>query len=123
MNSQEEDLREIKSCFSEILVQIKAYGESRKIQKVKNCAAKLSNGMLDPVSRSYKASLGNRFDDHGNDKLHSQFISLTRDKVLNYKDKYTGMTLMHYSCEYGCLRFLKAVFKARGPNFLIRQLS
>ena len=121
MNSQEEDLRQIKHTFQEILTQLKSYGEIRRIKKVKEYAAQVSNGKIDPVVRSMSASIGNHRDE-GSDKLHSPYLSLVKDKVFAYRDKYTGMSLMHYACEYGCLRFIKAVCKARGPYALISMI-
>ena len=106
-NSQEEDPKETKRCFAEILSQIKADGESKRIQWVKREATRLSNGIIDPVIRSLSASLGN-IKEVGRDKLHSSYLSLVKQKVLIFKDKYTGMSLVHYACEYGCLRFLRA---------------
>lgn len=121
MNSQEEDSKEIKHSFQEILTQLKAYGESRRIKRVKRSAARVSNGRIEPQIRSISASIGNHLDE-GSDRLHSPYLSLVKDKVLYHKDKYTGMSLMHYACEYGCLRFLKAICKARGPHTLIRMI-
>ena len=121
MNSQEEDVREVKRTFQEILVQIKAQGEGRRIKRVKRHATKTSHGRIDPVVRSLSASIGNQ-NDEGTDKLRSPYLSLVKEKVFSYKDKYTGMTLMNYACEYGCSRFLKAVCKARGPQAFIQMV-
>lgn len=71
--------------------------------------------------RSTSASFGNR-DDLGSEKLHSAYLSSVRDKVLTYRDKYTGMSLVHYACEYGCTRFLKSICKARGPSALLQMV-
>lgn len=121
MNSQEEDLKSIKITFAEILEQLKAYGESKRIKRVKKYAARTSKGMIEPVVRSMSASIGN-VRDLGSEKLHSAYLYLVKDKVFAYKDKYTGMSLMHYACEYGCTRFLKAVCKARGPHSFVTML-
>ena len=81
----------------------------------------MSNGRIDPVVRSLSASIGNHLDE-GSDKLHSRYLSAAKPQVFTFKDKYTGMTLMHYACEYGCSRFLKAVCKGRGPQAFIQMV-
>lgn len=81
----------------------------------------MSNGVVDPVLRSASASLGNRFE-IGTEKLHSAYISLVKDRVLTYKQKYTGMILVHYACEYGCSRILRSLCKVRGPRILVQML-
>ena len=108
----------MKRIFGEILNQIKADGENKRILWVKRQAAKMSNGMIDPVVRSVSATIGNQRDS-STDKLHSSYLSLITEKVFFIKDKYTGMTLVHYACEYGCSRFLKALCKALGTQSFV----
>ena len=80
MNSQEEDLKELKRVFRDILNQIKADGEHKRVKWVKRQAAKMSNGMIDPVVRSVSATIGNQLD-QCTDKLHSGYLSVITEKV------------------------------------------
>ena len=60
MNSQEEDQKEIKQTYQQILAQLKAYGEDKRVRRVKDFALNISNGLVDPVVRSVSASIGNQ---------------------------------------------------------------
>lgn len=103
------------------MAQLKAYGENKRVKRVRNFAKKISNGLVDPIVRSISASAGNH-QELGSELLHSAYLLMVKDKVFAFKDKYTGMSLMHYACEYGCTRFLQSVCKARGPKFFLQMV-
>ena len=60
LNSQE-DTKEAKRIFNEILDQIKAYSEAKRIDQVKSCFEKVipTNEL---IARSVNASLGNNLE-------------------------------------------------------------
>ena len=45
-----------------------------------------------------------------------------KDSVLTWRNKYTGMCLVHYACEYPCQKFLKSLVRVKGAAFTIEQI-
>ena len=105
---------------TEILDQIKTYSEAKRIQQVKACFDKVIQ-LNDLVVRSVNASLGNNLEVE-KDKLRSSYLSTMKDNVLTWRNKYTGMHLVHYACEYPCLRLIKSLVKVKGVAFVMDQM-